>query len=97
MHSVDDDENVGTCAAKISTLLSEAGGRDARASANLLRSSDVGSRAAHAERTGDEPDRNPRRLFGEVWVASGQSNMHMLVRPNLPWRPASAGFRDTRD
>jgi sialate O-acetylesterase len=30
-------------------------------------------------------------LFGEVWVASGQSNMHMLVRPNLPW---SAGALD---
>ena len=30
-------------------------------------------------------------LFGEVWLASGQSNMHMLVRPNLPW---SAGALD---
>jgi sialate O-acetylesterase len=30
-------------------------------------------------------------LFGEVWLASGQSNMHMLVRPNLPW---SAGAVD---
>ncbi len=24
-------------------------------------------------------------LVGEVWLASGQSNMNMLVRPNLPW------------
>jgi sialate O-acetylesterase len=30
-------------------------------------------------------------LFGEVWLASGQSNMHMMVRPNLPW---SAGALD---
>jgi len=30
-------------------------------------------------------------MFGEVWVASGQSNMHMLVRSNLPW---SAGALD---
>jgi len=36
MPSVDDDENVGTCASKISTLLNEAGGGDARASADLL-------------------------------------------------------------
>ena len=30
-------------------------------------------------------------LVGEIWLASGQSNMNMLVRPNGPW---SAGVLD---
>jgi sialate O-acetylesterase len=31
-------------------------------------------------------------LIGEVWVASGQSNMHMWVQPNRPWSAGVLNF-----
>jgi len=33
-------------------------------------------------------------LFGEVWIASGQSNMHMSLKPIIPWHNGTLNFKE---
>jgi len=32
-------------------------------------------------------------LFGEVWICSGQSNMHMSLEPFIPWHNGTLNFK----